>query len=176
MTDVGHIDLMDAEVQEDWFPHHRVLRERAPVWRIPSTGEYFLSRYDDVIYVLRHPELFPWRGVARDVEIGGVLIPKGATVHIRYGAANRDPAMFAEPDELDLSRSNAARDPAFVAGEHRCPGEGISKLEQRIAAELFLRRISNLRFTPGRNDLTHFRGFWLRALKELHVSFDPIGL
>src|SRR5262245_9462985 len=50
---------MDPEVQEDWFPHYRVLREQAPVWRIPSTGEYFLSRYEDVIYVLRHPELFP---------------------------------------------------------------------------------------------------------------------
>ena len=34
--------------------------------------------------------------------------------------------------------------------------------------------MSNLRFTPDRNDFTHLRGFWLRALKELHVSFDPI--
>ena len=50
---------MDPAVQEDWFPYYRRLREQAPVWRVPSTGEYFLSRYDDVIYVLRHPELFP---------------------------------------------------------------------------------------------------------------------
>ena len=54
-----HIDLMDPAVQEDWFPYYRVLREQAPVWRVPATGEYFLSRYEDVIYVLRHPELFP---------------------------------------------------------------------------------------------------------------------
>ena len=50
---------MDPAVQEDWFPYYRTLREHAPVWRVPSTGEFFLSRYDDVIYVLRHPELFP---------------------------------------------------------------------------------------------------------------------
>ena len=110
--------------------------------------------------------------MARDVEIGGALIPKGATIHIRYGAANRDPTMFPEPDDLDLTRRNAARHLAFGAGEHRCPGEGLSKLEQHIAVELFLRRMSNLRFTPGRNDFTHRPGFWLRALRELHVSFD----
>ena len=58
-TDVDQIDFMDPAVQEDWFPYYRRLREEAPVWRVPSTGEYFLSRYDDVSYVLRHPELFP---------------------------------------------------------------------------------------------------------------------
>jgi len=414
-THVDDIDFMDPAVQEDWFPHYRRLREEAPVWRVPSTGEYFLSRYADVIYVLRHPELFPhtstssafrllesetamryyeehgwrrkqtlgidppvhreyrvlvdpwfnaagaeqqravierlatslmdewiddgeveivrqlamplpvmvittvlgfplsdieqlkrwseawvmpfsrgltpdqemyvaeqgvefqqyiyahlqekrrnpgddvlshlagvtfhdleqdvdrpltdheivnlidhlyiggnetttfaitsglwllinhpdverrlradpaliptfvdevlrlesptqglWRGVARDVEIGGVTIPKGSTVHIRYGAANRDPERFAEPDALDLERRNAGRHVAFGAGEHRCPGEGLSKLEQRIAVELFLQRMSNLRFTPDRNDFCHLRGYWLRALEELHVSFVPI--
>ena len=58
-TDVDQINFMDPAVQEDWFPYYRRLREEAPVWRVPSTGEYFLSRYDDVSYVLRHPELFP---------------------------------------------------------------------------------------------------------------------
>src|SRR5438128_1168434 len=56
---VDDIDFMDPAVQEDWFPYYRTLREQAPVWRVPATGEYFLSRYEDVIYVLRHPELFP---------------------------------------------------------------------------------------------------------------------
>ena len=96
-------------------------------------------------------------------------------MHIRYGAANRDPERFAEPDDLDLERRNAGRHVAFGAGEHRCPGEGLSKLEQGIVVELFLQRMSNLRFTPDRNDFCHLRGYWLRALEELHVSFDPIN-
>ena len=61
-----------------------------------------------------------------------------------------------------------------LEGVGRCPGEGLSNLEQRIAAQLFLQRMAHFRFTPGRNDFSHLRGFWLRALKELHVSFDPI--
>jgi cytochrome P450 len=128
----------------------------------------------DEVLRLESPTQGLWRGVARDVEIGGVLIPKEATVHIRYGAANRDPGMFSDPDDLALERANAGRHLAFGAGEHRCPGEGLSKLEQRIAVELFLEQMRNLRFTPGRNDFEHHRGFWLRALKSLHVSFDPV--
>src|SRR5439155_17216744 len=94
-----------------------------------------IPTFVDEVLRLESPTQGLWRGVARDVEIGGVLIPNGATVHIRYGAANRDPSMFPEPDELELSRRNSGRHLAFGAGEHRCPGEGLSKLEQRIAAE-----------------------------------------
>jgi cytochrome P450 len=135
-----------------------------------------IPTFVDEVLRLESPTQGLWRGVARDVELGGVPIPTGATVHIRYGAANRDPDMFAEPDTLDPERRNAGRHVAFGAGEHRCPGEGLSKLEQRIAVELFLRRMSNLRFTPEQNDFTHMPGFWLRALKSLHVSFDPVPL
>ena len=115
-----------------------------------------------------------WRGVARDAQISGVPVPKGSTLHLRYGAANRDPEMFPDPDRLDLDRSNAGRHVAFAAGEHRCPGEGLTKLEQRLAVERFLSRMTNLRFTPDGNDFQHLCGFWLRALRELHVSFDPV--
>jgi cytochrome P450 len=54
----------------------------------------------------------------RDAEVGGVPIAKGSTLHLRYGAANRDPAMFQDPDRLDLDRRNASRHVAFAAGEH----------------------------------------------------------
>ena len=87
---------------------------------------------------------------------------------------DQGPTRLTEPDAPDLDRANASRHVAFAAGEHRCPGEGLTKLEQRIAVELVLARISNLRFTPDRNDLIHLRGFWLRALTELHLTFEPL--
>src|SRR2546423_15238788 len=52
------LDLMNPAVQEDWYPAYSALREYAPVWRMP-TGEFLLTRYRDIHYVLRHPELFP---------------------------------------------------------------------------------------------------------------------
>ena len=143
--------------------------------RLRAEPELIPTFVDEVLR-LESPTQGLWRGVARDVEIGGVTIPKGSTVHIRYGAANRDPEhVRRNPTTSTSNARNAGRHVAFGAGEHRCPGEGLSKLEQRIAVELFLQRMGNLRFTPDRNDFCHLPGYWLRALKELHVSFDPIN-
>jgi cytochrome P450 len=122
---------------------------------------------------LESPTQGLWRMVAQDVELSGTVIPAGSVVHLRYGAANRDERMFAEPNQLDLSRTNAARHLAFASGEHRCPGAELSRVEQRVAFERLLSRLAEIHLTPGRNDFTHHRGFVLRALKELHISFRP---
>lgn len=121
---------------------------------------------------LESPTQGLWRGVAENVTIGGVDIPAGATIHLRYAAANRDPEKYPDPDELDLDRKNTTSHLAFAAGIHRCPGEGLSKLEQDIALNVLFDRISKFRLTPGANDFTHLPGFVLRALKELHMDFD----
>ena len=72
---------------------------------------------------------------------------------------------------LDLDRPNSGRHLAFSAGEHRCPGADLSRVEQHVAFEILLTRLDDLRLTPGANDFTHVPGFVLRALRELHVSF-----
>ena len=107
-----------------------------------------------------------------DCEIGGVKIPKGATLSIRYGAGNHDPRQFPEPVKPKLDRKNAGRHLAFGLGEHVCPGATLSRLEQRWAWEILLTRLSNMRATPGRNDYKHLPGMWVRALEEIHMSFD----
>ncbi|CAN5398956.1 cytochrome P450 [soil metagenome] len=111
-----------------------------------------------------------YRRVAADTEIAGTPIPAGATVHIRYAAANRDERMFPDPDRVDLDRANTRRHMAFSLGEHHCPGEGLSRLEQRMAITALLERLPDLRLAPG-NDFTHQPGFVLRALKHLHLEW-----
>ena len=112
------------------------------------------------------------RLVLADTSIAGVAIPKGATVHLRYAAANRDPDVFTCPADLDIERANANRHVAFAVGETHCPGAGLSRLEQNIALDLVLDRLPKLRFTPERNDFTHHRNFTLRAMKELWIDYD----
>jgi|AP95_1055475.scaffolds.fasta_scaffold00928_7 cytochrome P450 len=107
-----------------------------------------------------------------DCEIGGVKIPKGATLSIRYGAGNHDPRQFPEPVKPKLDRKNAGRHLAFGLGEHVCPGATLSRLEQRWAWEILLTRLSNMRATPGRNEYKHLPGMWVRALEEIYLSFD----
>ncbi len=119
----------------------------------------------------------PTMGMVRnsiiDTEVGGVKIPKGSNLHLRYAAGNRDERMFKCPAEFDLDRTNSARHMAFSLGETHCTGAGLSRLEQNIAFDVLVKRLPNLRFTPGKNDFTHHPNVTLRAMKELHLSWDP---
>ena len=121
---------------------------------------------------LESPTQGLYRTATRDTEIRGVAIPKGATIHIRFAAANRDEAMFEDADRLKLDRPNAARHLAFSQAEHHCPGFNLSKLEQVIAFRALIDRLPNLRLTAGKNDFRHLPGFVLRALDKLELSFD----
>lgn len=115
------------------------------------------------------------RNAAVDTEIAGVTIPKGSNLHLRYAAANRDPAVFACPAQFDIDRPNTHRHMAFSVGETHCTGAGLSRVEQNIAFKALLERLPGLRFTPGRNDFTHHPNVTLRAMKELWVSWDAPG-
>jgi cytochrome P450 len=112
------------------------------------------------------------RTAAQDTEIDGVPIPKGAHLHLRYAAANRDEKMFECPAHFDVERRNAPRHMAFSLGETNCPGAGLSRLEQNIAFATILERMPNLRFVPGRNDFTHHPNVTLRAMKALWIEWD----
>ncbi len=53
------VDLYSSSTQEDWYPTYRYLRDEQPVYRIPGTDDYVVSRYDDIMHVLRHQRTFP---------------------------------------------------------------------------------------------------------------------
>ena len=81
------------------------------------------------------------RHAHEDAQVGGVDIPAGSSLHLRYAAANRDPRVFENPAELDVDRPNANRHLAFSTGETHCPGAGLSRLEQVIALGAMLDRL-----------------------------------
>jgi cytochrome P450 len=92
--------------------------------------------------------------------IGGVDLPAGSLLTLCIGAANRDPAQFDYPDELDLARQNN-RHLAFGFGIHQCAGLSLARLEGRIAIGRFLLRFPDYRLTAGptRGGRARFRGF-----------------
>lgn len=113
-----------------------------------------------------------FRHVAQDTDINGFKLAKGAILSIRYGAGNHDPERFPEPTNPDLERKNAGRHLAFGLGEHVCPGATLSRYEQWLAWEILLERVPNMRPVPDKDDFSHVPGFWLRALKSIHMQFD----
>ena len=90
----------------------------------------------------------PVQGVVRfaaaGVELGGQRLEAGATLLVLVGAANRDPAQFAEPDELDLARE-PNRHLSFGRGIHFCLGAPLARLEGEIAVGRLLERFPELR-------------------------------
>ena len=103
------------------------------------------------------------RRAVKDCEVGGVRLPEGALVTLCIGAANRDPAVFRDPDVLDVGRENN-RHLAFGFGIHQCAGLSLARLEGRVAIGRFLARFPDYRLTetPTRGGRARFRGF-LRA-------------
>jgi cytochrome P450 len=88
--------------------------------------------------------LFRW--ATRDVEISGVRMSQGDRITIFYGAANRDPRAFSNPDEFRLDR-DLRNHVAFGAGIHYCLGAPLARAEARISLNAFLDRLARL--SPG---------------------------
>jgi cytochrome P450 len=92
--------------------------------------------------------------------IGGVAVAPGTYITLCIGAANRDPAVFAEPDQLDLGRQ-PNRHLAFGLGVHQCAGLTLARLEARVAIQRFVTRFPRYQLAgpPIRGGRARFRGF-----------------
>src|ERR1700733_10226371 len=100
------------------------------------------------------------RMTTEQVELGGVTLPAGTPVTLCIGAANRDPAQFGDPENLDIGRT-PNRHLAFGTGAHQCAGMALARLEGAIAISRFLARFPRyaLNGTPVRGGRVRFRGF-----------------
>lgn len=121
---------------------------------------------------LESPSAGLWRVVTADTAIRGVDIEAGSLLMLRYAAANRDEAVFDQPEEMDVCRRNAKDHLAFGQGTHFCPGAMLARKEMQVAYTRLLQRLTNIRLAPDRNDLTHWPNVVLRGLKSLHITFD----
>jgi cytochrome P450 len=92
--------------------------------------------------------------------IGGVPVATGTYITLCIGAANRDPAVFVEPDRLDLGRE-PNRHLAFGLGVHQCAGLTLARLEARVAIQRFVTRFPRYELAgpPIRGGRARFRGF-----------------
>jgi hypothetical protein len=100
------------------------------------------------------------RMTTEPVELGGVQLAPGTPVTLCIGAANRDPAQFAEPENFDVGRT-PNRHLAFASGPHQCAGMALARLEGAIAISRFLARFPRyaLNAPPVRGGRVRFRGF-----------------
>lgn len=112
------------------------------------------------------------RVVMQDTKLGGVDIPAGAFVMIRYGAANRDERQFESPDKVDIERKKAGMQMAFGSGIHHCIGAPLARQELNLGFPALLDRIENIRVAEGKSVPPAEPSMILRNLPELFVEFE----
>jgi cytochrome P450 len=128
---------------------------------LPTAIEEFM-RFDSPL------QLFE-RTATEDVEVGGITVEKGQKIAALLGSANHDPAVFADPETLDVGR---AENPhvSFGAGVHFCIGAPLARVELQASFGALLDRTSSLELggEPVRRP-----EFVIRGLAELPVVLTP---
>jgi cytochrome P450 len=113
-----------------------------------------------------------FRKATRDVELHGVNIPAGAILHVRYGAANRDPGAFTDPDTFDVTREHVMRHMSFGQGPHACVGAPLARQELITAFERLLARLDDFRLDPDQ-EVERNPGLLFYSFKTLPIRFAP---
>jgi cytochrome P450 len=172
LTDDLISDLIRAEDDGDRLTHDELLMLAAGLLMAGTdttrnqlaAAIYTLCDHPDQwVLLAEHPELAPnaveeimrhspvaaatFRTAAVDVELGGVTIPAGTLTIVNAAAANRDPAVYDDPDRLDITRDGPAAMLTFGGGVHYCLGSHLARAELVEALTVITRRMPNARRT-----------------------------
>jgi cytochrome P450 len=143
-------------------PDQRRLLQDRPELLTPAVEE--MLRYDG-------PAQMTSRVCTEDIEFGGKQFKKGQVVIEIIGAANHDPAQYADPDVFDITR-NEGRHLAFGHGIHYCIGAGLAMAEAEVAIATLLQRFPEPQ--PAFESPEWGASWVLRGLKSLPLTSQPV--
>ncbi|MFG2953970.1 cytochrome P450 [Streptomyces sp. NPDC048291] len=110
------------------------------------------------------------RIATQDLEIKGVRIRAGDAIYVSYLAANRDPAVFRDPETIDLARSPNPH-VSFGFGPHYCPGGQLGRLEEELLVDVLLDRLPGLRLAVPPEQVPFRKGALIRGPEALPVAW-----
>jgi len=112
-----------------------------------------------------------FRTTTRDVELGGVQLPQGATLWVVFGATGHDESIFTSPEKFDLTRENKYKHMSFGLGRHFCLGASLARFEGKIALELLATRLPSMRLVANQQ-LQYLPSVVSHGPSHLHVEWD----
>jgi cytochrome P450 len=170
LTDDLLSDMIRAEVDGDRLAHDELLMLAATLLmagtdttrnQLAAAVQVFCEHPDQWALLAEHPELAPkaveeamryspvifttMRTAVENVELGGFTIPAGTLVIANTAAANRDPAIYDDPDRFDITREGAPAMLTFGGGIHYCLGTHLARIELAEALTTMARRMPNIR-------------------------------
>ena len=113
-----------------------------------------------------------FRVAAKDTELGGVAIKKGARVMLRWGAGNVDEAAYRDPGTIDLNRANPRNHLTFGYGIHHCQGAPLARVELMATFKLVVERIRELSIDEAPGSIEHSPTMAFLGLKHLRVRMS----
>jgi cytochrome P450 len=150
----------------------RLLADHPEEWAKVKSDPSRIERVVEETLRLSTPTQGMWRVVAKDTELGGVSLKKGARMIIAFCSANRDEDLFSEPDAFQPDREHLRDNLAFGKGIHFCLGANLSRLEGKVALEELSKRLDTITLSPS-NTFDYYPSFMLRGLTRLDVEFTP---
>ena len=135
--------------------------------------ERALNRFVEELLRMEPPTRALSRATIREVEIGGITLPKGAHLLLVYGSGNDDETVFPDPRDFDPGRTNFARHVTFGGGPHKCIGVALARMEIKVIAREVARHFKNIRLTIPIEALTYQPTIATRTIEHLPISFDP---
>jgi cytochrome P450 len=140
--------------------HLRTLSQRPELW----------GGAVEEILRLESPVQLTARVALKDTEVAGKQVGQGELVVVYVAAANRDPAVFADPNRFDIERENAGRHLAFSGGRHFCLGAALARAEGEVGLRAFFDRFPDVRSAgPGSRRDTRVLHGW----STLPVALGP---
>jgi len=115
------------------------------------------------------------RVATRDIELEGVVIPKGSNVVLCSGSANRDERHWSDAETFRLDRKDGNRHLTFGYGRHSCIGMHLARRELNIAFRALLKRLGNITLAVPASEIEQVPLPFHRAIASLPVRFEVIG-
>jgi cytochrome P450 len=131
----------------------------------------FLTRFVEELLRIEPPVRGLSRMTTKEVELGGKLLPKGAHMLLLYASANDDDKEFPCPRNFDVNRGNLARHLSFGAGVHRCIGLSLARMEIKVAAREFVKRLDNIKLAIPVEEITYLPTVATRFIARLPLTF-----
>ncbi len=151
----------------------RVLAESPELAETLRRDPSLIPRFVEEVVRLEPPFNFHYRAVRRPCELAGYALDVGDRLMLGWASANRDPALFEDPDALRLDRKHPKKHLSFGRGAHFCIGAPLARLEARVVLEEVLASSSQIALR-GRDPLRYAHSIFIRRLERLDLDVTAV--